>query len=158
MKNNRWKKYALWILGTEAVGAVSGLLNRNGMKRYAEEIAKPRFSPPELLFPIAWSILYALMGIGAARIAEKPDSRERTVSLGLFGIQLAFNFIWSFLFFGAQAFGFAFVWLAALLILVLWMTIWFSRLDHPAAWLQLPYLLWLVFAGYLNYGVWMLNR
>ena len=109
MKNIRWKRYALWIVGVELVGAVSGLLNRNGMERYAEEITKPRLSPPEWLFPIAWSILYALMGIGAARIYSKPSSHSRTTSLWLFGIQLAFNFVWSFLFFGAQAFGFAFL-------------------------------------------------
>ena len=121
-------------------------------------IVKPPLSPPALVFPIVWTILYALMGIGAARIWLLPASRERTVSLRLFLIQLAVNFFWSIIFFNLQAFLFAFLWLVLLWILIVWMTLSFRELDRPAALLQLPYLLWVAFAGYLNFGVWMLNR
>ena len=75
----------------------------------------------------------------------------------LFLIQLAFNFFWSILFFNLQAFGFAFVWLAALWALILMMIFSFRRADRPAALLQIPYLIWVAFAGYLNFGVWLLN-
>ena len=72
--------------------------------------------------------------------------------------QLVVNFFWSLIFFNLQSFGFAFVWLLLLLALVLWMTAVFSQTDRLAAWLQVPYLLWLAFAGYLSFAVWMLNR
>ena len=74
-----------------------------------------------------------------------------------FLLQLAFNFLWSFLFFSFQAFGLAFLWLAVLWVLIVRMVLSFYDLDRPAAWLQLPYLLWVLFAAYLNLGVWKLN-
>ena len=158
MKKKVWKIYALWILLAEAVGAAAGLLTRGGMEDYQTQIVKPALSPPALVFPIAWGILYALMGVGAARVSLQPPSRSRRVAIQLFLVQLALNFAWSFIFFGAEAFLAAFLELAVLLIAVVWMTAYFAKLDRPAAWLQLPYLLWLLFAGYLNYGVWLLNR
>ncbi len=157
MKNKPWKSYAAWILFTEAVGALAGFLTRSGMELYKTTILKPPLSPPAVVFPIAWTILYALMGIGAARIWQKPPSPGRSRSLRLYLLQLAFNFLWSFLFFSFQAFGFAFLWLAVLWILIVRMILSFYDQDRPAAWLQLPYLLWVLFAAYLNLGVWKLN-
>jgi tryptophan-rich sensory protein len=110
------------------------------------------------LFPIVWGILYALMGIGAARISMTPPSPERSQGLNLFIAQLVVNFFWSLIFFNAQAFGFALLWLVLLWVLVLWMILTFRKTDPLAAWLQIPYLLWLTFAAYLNYSVWQLNR
>ena len=75
-----------------------------------------------------------------------------------FGVQLAANFLWSLVFFNLQAFGFAFFWLIVLWVLILIMTLLFARVDRIAAWLQLPYLLWVIFAGYLNCLTWLLNR
>lgn len=128
------------------------------MELYKTEVQKPPFSPPAILFPIVWVILFALMGIGAARVWIAPKSRDRTLSLVIFLLQLAFNFVWSLLFFNAEAFGLAFVWLAVLLVLILWMIVLFSKVDRWAALLQIPYFLWVLFAGYLNYGVWVMNR
>ena len=139
------------------MGGLAGLLNRSAMEIYNTSILKPPLSPPAVVFPIAWAILYALMGISAARIWLKPPSPGRSRSLRLFLIQLAFNFIWSFLFFSLQAFGISFLWLAVLWLLILRMILSFWDLDRPAAWLQLPYLLWVLFAAYLNLGVWKLN-
>ena len=153
-----WKTYAFWILLSEAVGALSGFLTREGMEFFSESVQKPALTPPSLVFPIAWSILYLLMGIGAARIWLSPDRFRRVGSIALFLVQLFFNFFWSILFFNSRAYGCAFLWLAVLWVLILWMTLSFSELDRPAAWLQLPYLAWVLFAGFLNYGVWMLNR
>ena len=158
MKRKPWKVYAFWILLAEAVGALSGFLTREGMQYFTDSVQKPALSPPPLAFPIAWGILYALMGIGMARVCLTPDRARRVGSTALFLVQLFFNFFWSILFFNARAYGCAFLWLAVLWVLILWMTLSFSELDRPAARLQIPYLLWVLFAGYLNYGVWILNR
>ena len=157
MKHHTWKIYAAWILLAEAVGGLSGWMTRDGAKAYSESIIQPPLSPPALVFPIVWGILFALMGIGAARIYLAPPSRERTNSLRIFLLQLAFNFFWSILFFNLQAFGAALVWLLILWGLILWMIVSFRKVDLLAAWMQIPYLLWVTFAAYLNYGVWMLN-
>lgn len=158
MKKQSWKPYAFWILLAEGVGALSGWLTREGSKVYNETILQPPLSPPGIVFPIVWAVLYALMGIGAARVYLSPASGARSRGLLLFLIQLAFNFLWSIVFFNLQAFGFAFVWLVALWLLIAWMTVTFWQVDKAAALLQIPYLLWVAFAGYLNLGVWMLNR
>ena len=99
-----------------------------------------------------------MMGIGAARIYLAPASGDRSRSLLLFLVQLAVNFFWSIIFFNLQAFGFAFVWLILLWVLILLMILSFRKVDKLAAWLQIPYLLWVSFAAYLNLGVWLLNR
>ena len=157
MKKRAWKVYVLWILFTEAVGALSGFLTRKGSQIYTQTVVKPPLSPPAIVFPIVWGILFALMGIGAARIYLAPPSADRSKSLLLFLLQLAFNFFWSILFFNFQAFGIALIWLLILWGLILWMIFSFRQVDPPAAWLQVPYLLWVTFAAYLNFGVWRLN-
>lgn len=157
MNMKRWKPYLLFIALAEAVGALSGLLSRDGMQLYATQITKPALSPPGWLFPAVWVILYALMGISAARIFLSEPSSERNKGLNLFVIQLIVNFFWSLIFFNAQAFGFAAIWLILLWILVLCMIFTFRKVDTLAAWLQIPYLIWLTFAAYLNLGVWLLN-
>lgn len=157
MKQHVWRRYAFWIILTEAVGALSGWLTREGTQLYKETVVKPPLTPPSLVFPIVWAVLFALMGIGIARVSLTPATAARSRSLLLFLVQLAFNFFWSILFFNLQRFGFALVWLLALWLLILWMVLSFRRADPPAAWLQLPYLLWVAFAAYLNFGVWRLN-
>lgn len=142
---------------TEAVGALSGWLTRDGVQIFRATVEQPSLSPPGLVFPIVWGILYALMGIGAARIDLAPASARRSKSLLLFLIQLAFNFFWSILFFHFEAYGLSLVWLLLLWILILWMALSFRKVDPLAAWLQLPYLVWVTFAAYLNFGVWVLN-
>ena len=158
MKQKTWKVYGFWILLTEAVGLLSGLLSRSGTKIFRETVQQPPLSPPAILFPIVWTILYALMGISAARVSLSPDSLTRQRGLNLFIIQLVINFFWSLIFFNAGAYGFALLWLVLLILLVLWMMLEFRKTDPLAALLQIPYLLWLAFAAYLNYGVWLLNH
>ena len=158
MKQHVWKTYAFWILFSEAVGFLSGWLSREGTQIYNATIAKPSFAPPGILFPIVWTILYALMGIGAARIYLSPSSRDRSRSLLLFVVQLFFNFFWSIIFFNLQAFALAFIWLLFLWILIVLMIRSFARTDRIAAYLQIPYLIWVTFALYLNFMVWILNR
>ncbi|MBR3867207.1 MAG: tryptophan-rich sensory protein [Butyricicoccus sp.] len=158
MKKNAGRTYALWILGTEAVGALAGWLTREGTEIFNLSVAEPPFSPPAAIFPIVWTILYLLMGIGAARIAMAPPSDARSRSLTLYLVQLFFNFLWPFVFFNLQWYGAAFLWLIALWLLVFFMIQSFRAVDPSAAALQLPYLIWLTFAAYLNLGVWLLNR
>ena len=128
------------------------------MTIYGQTVVQPPLSPPGWVFPVVWTLLYALMGIGAARIFQTPGSKNRSLGLNLFVVQLVVNFFWSPIFFNLRAFGFAFFWLLLLWGLVLWMVLTFRKLDPPAAKLQLPYLIWLTFAAYLNLGVWYLNR
>lgn len=158
MSKHAWKPYVLWVLLSEAVGALAGWLVQDSVWIYKTALVRPPLSPPAIVFPIVWTVLYALMGIGAARIFLAPASPEREQSLRLFGAQLFFNFLWSVIFFHFQAFGLALVWLAALWGLLFWMIQSFRRVDTLAAKLQWPYLLWTTFAAYLNLGVWLLNR
>ena len=158
MKQNAGRTYAFWILGTEAVGALAGWLTREGTEIYNMSVAEPPFSPPAIVFPIVWAILYLLMGIGAARIAMAPPSDARSRSLALYLVQLFFNFLWPIVFFHLQWYGAAFLWLIALWLLVFFMIRSFRTVDPTAAALQVPYLIWLTFAAYLNLGVWLLNR
>lgn len=157
MNKQPWKTYAFWILLSEAVGALSGWLTREGARTFSETVMQPPLSPPAVLFPIAWGILYALMGIVAARIRMSPPSDDRNKGINLFIAQLVVNFFWSLIFFNLQAYGLAFLWLVLLWVLVFLMIRTFWKVDPLAAKLQIPYLLWLTFAGYLSFGVWYLN-
>ena len=157
LKRQVWKPYLFWILATEAVGALAALLTQEAVKLYGGTIRTPPLAPPASVFPIVWTILYALMGVSAARIWLLPGSAGRRSALRLYLIQLAVNFFWSIWFFNLHAFGFAFFWLILLCALIVRMILAFKELEAPAGWLQLPYLVWIFFAGYLNYGVWMLN-
>ena len=157
MGKGKWKVYAIWIGIAEAVGALSGWLSRNGMRIYSETVTQPPLAPPMWLFPVVWGILYALMGIGAARIWLSEESPARKRGLNLFVAQLIVNFFWSLIFFNLQAYGFALVWLILLWVLVAWMIFTFIKVDPLAAWLQIPYLIWLTFAAYLTAAVWLLN-
>lgn len=157
MNKEKIKIYAVWILIAEAVGALSGFMSRKGMEIYSAYVQQPPLSPPAILFPIVWGILYALMGFGAARIYMAEPSRGRSSGLNLYILQLIVNFFWSLIFFNLQAYGFALFWLILLWTLVVSMTYTFRKSDPLAAYLQIPYLLWLTFAVYLNAGVWYLN-
>lgn len=127
------------------------------MENFAQNAQQPALSPPPILFPIVWTILYALMGISAGRIAATPDAPVRQKGLNLFVAQLIVNFFWSPIFFNTGAYGLAFLWILLLIGLVIAMILAFRKVDPLAAALQIPYLLWLLFAAYLNYGVWQLN-
>lgn len=153
-----WKTYLVWIALTEAAGASVGLLTRGGVERYQRLALEPPLSPPGFIFPIVWTVLYALLGAGAARLWLAEDSTGRSQGLKLWLVQMAVNLLWPILFFGFGAFGLSLLWLTVLWGLSLWMILSFARVDSLAARLQLPYQLWLTFAWYLNLGVWLLNR
>ena len=140
-----------------AVGGLSALVTREGMKAF-ELVDKPPLTPPQTVFPIAWSILYAMMGGASYQILRSDAPQEKkNAALGFYAAQLVFNFFWSLLFFNEQKYLLAFVWLCALWLLIAVTMKKFSDIRSSAGWLLLPYLLWVSFAGYLNYGVYLLN-
>ena len=153
----KWKPYVFFIALSEAVGILSGWLSREEQRIYPNIAAMPPLSPPGWVFPVVWVILYAMMGYGAARTYRALPDVDRNRGLNLFVAQLVVNFFWSLIFFNAGAYGFAFFWLLLLLALVAAMIYFFGKADRKAALAQIPYLIWLLFAAYLNYGVWKLN-
>ena len=158
MKKN-WKILIVCILIPLAVGSIAGLLTMGGMEKFAT-LNKPPLSPPAWLFPVAWTILYTLMGISSYLIytSEEPkDSNLKSQALSTYGYQLLVNFLWPVFFFDFQWYLFSFLWLVFLWILVLKMILEFRKINPLAALLNIPYLLWLTFAAYLNLGVWLLN-
>ena len=139
------------------VGAVSALLTRNSMKVF-ETLNQPPLSPPGWLFPVVWTILYLLMGISSYLIinsdAPKTDIRE---AIRIYAYQLMVNFLWPTFFFNFGWYLFAFLWLLLLWVLVLIMIVKFKDISKLAAYMNIPYLLWLTFAAYLNFAIWLLN-
>ncbi len=157
MKKQTWKTYVFWIGISELAGIASGLLTRSAQMDFSQSVQQLPITPPAVVFPLVWTVLYALMGVGAARVSLTEPSQDRTLSLALFWAQLAVNFLWSPIFFNLQAFGLAVAVLLVLWVLVLWMTLTFWQTDKAAALLQIPYLIWLAFAAYLAFGVFLLN-
>ena len=141
------------------VGLLSALITKGDMAIY-EEIAKPPLAPPALLFPIAWIILYVLMGISSARIyiKRRENTGEAKDALAVYAMSLIVNFTWSIIFFTLEAFLVAFVWLLLLLALIITTVIRYKPIDKLAAFLQIPYIIWVSFAGYLNLAIFILNR
>lgn len=151
------KKLAVGILIPVGVGVLSYVLTKGSMDVY-NDINTPPLSPPSVLFPIVWSILYILMGVSLYRVLVK---RNNTAKCGgclvLYGIQLFFNLLWSVWFFNLRMFAFSSIWLAVMIVLIISVVICFKKFDKWAAYLMLPYLLWCIFALYLNIGVAVLN-
>lgn len=152
------KTYAISIAAALAVGGLSALFTAGNMNIYSE-IEKPPLAPPSVLFPIVWTLLYILMGVSAAMIylQRKENPRAARNSLAAYGVSLFLNFFWSIIFFNMQAFLFSFIWLILLWISILITILQYRKISPLAAALQMPYLLWVTFAGYLNLAIYILN-
>lgn len=150
----QWKTLVTCLIIPLAIGIISALLTRNNMETF-DLINKPILAPPSWLFPVVWTILYILMGIASylVFISKKPNKTALTV----YGIQLIFNFFWSIIFFNLELYLFAFIWLVLLWLLIFKTTILFYQISKPAGYLMIPYLLWVTFAGYLNFSIYLLN-
>lgn len=136
------------------VGGLSALLTRQGMEAF-RALNHPPLSPPDWLFPVVWAVLYILMGISSYLVlASGKTSRP---ALTVYGAQLAVNFLWSIFFFNMGWYLFSFFWLLLLLALIAATMFLFGKISKPAAWLLAPYLLWVAFAGYLNFSIYLLN-
>ncbi|MCH5266613.1 MAG: tryptophan-rich sensory protein [Lachnospiraceae bacterium] len=151
------KTLFICILIPLIVGGLSGLISRGGMETFAL-LNKPVLSPPGWLFPVVWTILYILMGIASYLIYTAGANRDCVLeALQTYAWQLAVNFFWSIFFFNFGWYLFSFFWLVLLWVLILKCIRQFYRISKPAAYLMLPYLLWVTFAGYLNLTIYMLN-
>ncbi len=155
-----WQKIKPYLIAIPiplAVGGLAALLTRDSMQIY-EEVAAPPLSPPAILFPIVWTLLYTLMGISSALVctADAPaGDKERALSG--YAISLVLNFTWSLIFFRFRAFLLSFLWLLALLFTIVKTILRYRPISPSAAYLQIPYALWVAFAGYLNFGIYLLN-
>lgn len=157
MKKIKWTELLIFIIGTELVGALSSLLSGNFASFYGE-LVKPSLAPPGILFPIVWAILYALMGISAYIIyVSDAETGEKRKALTLYAVQLFVNFLWSIVFFRFEQIGIAAAVLILLVILVAMMIVTFKKIRPLAGYLNILYLLWVIFAAYLNIGFLVLN-
>ena len=154
---NKIKPYAVSLAISFATGGLSALLTKDSMDMY-NNIVRPTLAPPGWLFPVVWSILFLLMGISAARVYVKSNGRILGNGLGFYAVSLVFNFFWTIIFFNAMEFLFSFVWLIILWVLILFTIKNYMRICKVAAYLQVPYLLWVTFAGYLNLMIYILNK
>ena len=153
MKNFKLSKFILCLLIPTLFGGISGFFNQNSVELY-EKLVLPDFAPPSFVFPLVWTFIYTFMGIGLYLILEK---RNHKLAVTSFYIQLTSNFIWPFVFFKFHLIVPGFYLHMFLLLAVLWMTLNFFRLNKFAGILQIPYIIWLSFAGYLNYYIVLLN-
>lgn len=149
------KPLIISVLIPLAIGAVSAFLSMSGMREYANTV-QPPLSPPPAVFTVVWSVLYLLMGISAYMVYMS-ESKLKKSAYTLYGVQLGVNFLWSILFFNFKLYLFSTIWILLLIALVGAMIIGFLRIRPLAGYLQIPYFLWLCFAAYLNFTVYLLN-
>lgn len=140
------------------VGGISGFATVTGVDSWYSTINKPSFNPPNWIFGPVWTFLYILMGVSLYLIWKSPASDAKNIALYVFAIQLLLNFAWSFLFFYFQRPGLALIEIFLLWATILFMIITYYKIDRIAAYIQIPYLLWVSFASLLNGAVWVLNR
>lgn len=151
---NKFKTYFKAILIPVLVGGIVGFFISGSIDYNSLE--KPFLSPPSITFPIVWTILYILMGISYAILESNLLVNSKINSI--YYLQLFFNALWPIAFFLLKWRLFAFIWIIILAVLIIIMIARFYEKQKTAAWLQVPYLLWALFATYLNFGVYLLNR
>lgn len=157
MKKHSLTEILIWIVGTELVGAVSALL-AGSFSDFFNNHKEPPLLPPAWLFPVVWVILYAVMGFSAYLVHSSDSARfAKKNALNAYYVQLGLNFLWSILFFRFEALWLAFFEIAALLFAIIIMITRFKRVDLLAARLNLPYLVWVTFAAYLNLATAIIN-
>ena len=137
-------------------GFLSGIVSMTGIKMF-DYLNKPILSPPWFIFPIVWTILYVLMGISSYLIYNENDYHTNCCLI-VYGINLTLNFLWSPIFFGLNLRLFALIWIILLDIIILYMIICFYKVNKKAAYLQIPYLIWSLYATYLNLAFYLINR
>ncbi|MCD2491445.1 tryptophan-rich sensory protein [Lacrimispora sp. NSJ-141] len=154
MKIKDKSTFLIYLLIPLAVGSLSALFS--GSASMYSVINKPPLSPPSFIFPVVWTVLYILMGLSSYIVSVSGDPNKGT-ALKIYAVQLFFNFCWSIIFFGFSQYLFAFIWLLALIMLIVLMIYKFYKINPLSACLQIPYLLWCLFAAYLNFMIYRLN-
>lgn len=155
MRIKNLKVLIISILIPIIVGLLSAFFTGESMAQY-NYFTKPSLSPPAIIFPIVWTVVYILMGISSYRIYISNKTGYRN-ALFIYALQLLFNFFWSIIFFNYSNYLFAFIWLIIMIILIVYMIFKFYKIDKVSAYLQIFYLLWSLFAAYLNFSVYLLN-
>lgn len=150
------KEFVISIAIPLIVGLISGLLSMGGMKEF-NSLTKPFLAPPGFIFPIVWTILYVLMGISSYIIYQENDYHS-DCCLKIYALNLFVNFLWSPIFFGLNLRLFALIWIILLDIVVAFMILCFYKVNKKAAYYQIPYFVWCLFATYLNLMFYILNR
>lgn len=151
-------KLAISIGATLLAGTIGSLFTAPAVTGWYEILEKPALNPPSWVFGPVWTILYVLMGVAVFLIWKKgTDRRGVKIALWAFAVQLSFNVAWSAIFFGLKNPGLALVEIIILWLAIVWMILTFSKVSKAATYLVLPYLLWVSFATYLNYAIWVLN-
>lgn len=146
------------IAFSELAGIVGSVFTVSSVASWYPGLVKPAVNPPAWVFGPVWAVLYALMGIAAFLVWKKGlERRDVKIALGIFLGQLVLNTLWSIIFFGLRSPGGALVEIAFLWLAILATIIAFAKISRPAAWLLAPYILWVSFAAYLNYSIWILN-
>ncbi len=151
---------AIFAIGVvELVGGIGGLFTAPAIPTWYSQLQKPALNPPSWVFGPVWTVLYAMMGVAAFLVWQKGLRRKDVRgALTVFGVQLVLNAIWSGIFFGLRNPGLAFFELIALWIAIAATLFVFWKISKAATWLLVPYILWVSFAGYLNYSLWTLNK
>ena len=149
------RKLIISILIPVLLGGLVGVLTQAGSNY--NDLIQPSFAPPSILFPIVWTILYTLMGISSYIVSES-NSYHKDEALFIYYVQLIVNLLWSFIFFSFGWLFVSFIWILFLIILVIIMIKKFYSISKVSALIQIPYLLWLIFASILNLSIFFLNR
>jgi benzodiazapine receptor len=146
-----------WLTLCFAVAGISGAFSAKAIPTWYASLVKPSFNPPNQVFGPVWTVLYAMMAVSVWMVWKSPASRSRTRALVLFCVQLALNFTWSSIFFVGHQIGAALVEIVLLWLAILATMVVFLAVRRDAAWLMIPYLAWVSFAGFLNWAIWKLN-
>ena len=158
MNVSKYLKLFAAIIICELAGIIGSLFTIKAIPTWYTTLAKPALNPPSSVFAPVWTILYTLMGTAAFLIYNKGIGLSAVkIALGVFAIQLALNTSWSIVFFGLESPKWAFINIVAMWIAIVATIVLFYKLSKPAAYLLIPYLLWVTFAAYLNYSIWVLN-
>ena len=158
MDKNKLVRLIAAILVCQLAGAIGSIFTAPAISGWYASIEKPLFNPPNWIFAPVWTTLFLLMGISLYLVWDKGlEKKEVKLAVFVFGLQLALNIVWSFLFFGLQNPFLAFIEIALLWIAILANIVFFYRISKKAGLLLVPYLLWVSFAAFLNYNIWMLN-
>ncbi|WP_026986565.1 TspO/MBR family protein [Fodinicurvata fenggangensis] len=152
-----WLVLVGFLVLTLAVGQIGSLPTRAALESWYSNLTKPAFTPPDLAFPIVWTLIYIMMAVAAWLVWCRGGWRRTRGALGLWGLQLALNLLWTFLFFGLRSPGLALLEAIILLLVLAATLVAFDRHSRAAAWLLVPYLLWTGYAIALTFEIWRLN-
>ncbi len=158
MKLNSFFKLITTIIISELAGIIGSIFTINAIPTWYATLAKPALNPPSWIFGPVWTTLYLLMGIAAFLVWKNGwDHKDVRKALSVFGLQLVLNAVWSIIFFGLHSPFWALIDIALMWLAIVWTMTLFYKISKPAMWLLVPYILWVSFASYLNYTIWILN-